>query len=182
MQTRIVFNGREYTGLDQMPEDVRKAFQDTLAHLNADSDHNGVPDVLEGQGNALSVTQASITINGRTIEDVRNLPGPMRWLVSSLLGYTIREATADHAAAVVPPEQATFLKTLDATSRVLKTLLLALSAFAAAALIVVGIWMIGHMDASSRSQGGAFYVGILVVIAVAWLVGTLVSLVRRMME
>jgi heme exporter protein D len=35
------------------------------------------------------------------------------------------------------------------------------------------------MDASSRSQGGAFYIWILVAMALAWLVGSLVNLGLR---
>jgi hypothetical protein len=175
METRIIFNGHEYSGPEQMPEDVRKAYQEMLGQLSADTDRNGVPDVLEGRGNTLGVQQASITINGRNIGD---LPEPVKWL----LGYAARQASAGTAGPARTPEQERLVKTLDATSSVLRTLLLMLSAFAAGALMVVGIWMIVHMDASSRSQGGAFYVGIVVVIAFAWLVGTLVAVARRTNE
>jgi hypothetical protein len=68
---------------------------------------------------------------------------------------------------------------LDATTNVLGTLLQVVSALLAGGLIVVGIWVILHMDASSRSQGGAFYVGIAILVAVAWLVGIVVNQVRR---
>ena len=48
-----------------------------------------------------------------------------------------------------------------------------------AGLATIGIWVIVHMDASSRSQGGALYVGIGVVIALAWMVGSLIGLGLR---
>jgi hypothetical protein len=62
---------------------------------------------------------------------------------------------------------------------VLGTIVYTLSALLGAGLATIGIWVIVHMDASSRSQGGAFYVGIGVVIALAWMVGSLVSLGLR---
>jgi hypothetical protein len=183
METRIVFNGQEYSGLEQMPDDVRKAFQETLAQLSADADHSGVPDMLEGPGNVLGTQQSSLTINGRTIENLSNLPGPLRWLVGSLLGSLIEEATrqaaTDRPVSALPPEKQRLLKTLDATTNVLGTLLQVVSALLAGGLIVGGIWMILHMDASSRSQGGAFYVGIAILVAVAWLVGLVVNVRRK---
>lgn len=173
MQSRIVFNGQEYSSPEQMPADVRKAYQEMLAQLGADTDGNGVPDVFEGRGNILGVQQSSLTINGRNVND---LPEP----VKSLLGYAARQAGADSGVPARTPEQARLLESLDATSSILGTLLFVVSAFAAGAVLVVGIWMIVHMDASSRSQGGVFYVGLVVAIAVAWLVGTLLSGARRM--
>jgi hypothetical protein len=183
MQTRIVFNGQEYSGPEQMPDDVRKAFQEMLAQLSADADHSGVPDGLEGRGNVLGVQQSTLTINGRTIENLRDLPGPLRWLIGSLLGSLLEhgthQAATDRAVPALPPEKQRLLETLDATTNVLGTLLQVLSVFLAGGLIVVGIWMILHMDASSRSQGGEFYVGLAVLAAVAWLVRIVVNQVRR---
>jgi hypothetical protein len=111
MQTRIVFNGQEYSGPEQMPDDVRKAFQEMLAQLSADADHSGVPNVLEGRGNVLGMQQSSLTINGRTIENLRDLPGPLRWLVGSLLEYGTHQATTDRAVPALPPEKQRLLKT-----------------------------------------------------------------------
>jgi hypothetical protein len=183
MQTRIVFNGQEYAGLDQMPEDVRKAFQDALAKLTADADRDGLPDVLEGQGSALGTAGSSITINGRPIEDIGKLSRPLQWLVRSMLDYTVREAAGNLAAVAPPtPEQARLLRSLDATRSVLGSILRALSAGAALVVIVVGVWMIVHMDPASRSQGGGVYLGILVAMGVVWLVGSLIGLIRRTME
>ncbi len=176
MQARIIFNGREYSGPDQMPDDVLKAFQEMLAQLSLDADPSGV---LQGRGNVLGVQQSSLTINGRPIENLRDLPGPLRWLVGSLLEYCTHQAATDRAVPALPPEKQRLLKTLDATTNVLGTLLQVVSALLAGGLIVVGIWVILHMDASSRSQGGAFYVGIAILVAVAWLVGIVVNQVRR---
>jgi hypothetical protein len=176
MQTRIVFNGHEYSGIEAMPDDVRRAFQDKLAQLTKDADHDGVPDVLQGKG--IGIEGAAITINGRTIENIGSLPKPLRWLVNSMLEHAVGEAATLQRSNAPTPEQARMLRSLDATSTALRTLLLTLSAGAAGALVALGIWIMVHMDAGSRSQGGNFYVGILVLLAFAWLVGSIVSLMR----
>ena len=174
MQSRIVFNGKEYAGLEEMPDDVRKAFQAALAQVGTDADGNGVPDVLEGKGNVLGLAQSSITVNGRTVDNVKDLPRPVRWL----LGYMVRQV-AKQAPGAAPTANAPLLRQLDSATSVLGTVLYTLSALMGAGLATIGIWVIVHMDASSRSQGGAFYVGIGVVIALAWMVGSLVSLGLR---
>jgi hypothetical protein len=174
MQTRIVFNGKEYAGPEQMPDDVRKAFLATLAQIGTDADGNGVPDVLEGKGNVLGLPQSSITVNGRTVDNVKDLPLPVRWLLT----YMVRQV-AKRAPGAAPAANAPLPRQLDAATSVLGTVLYTLSALMGAGLATIGIWVIVHMDASSRSQGGAFYVGIGVVIALAWMVGSLVSLGLR---
>ena len=40
MQTHIVFNGKEYAGLEEMPDDARKAFQAALGQVGTDADAN----------------------------------------------------------------------------------------------------------------------------------------------
>jgi hypothetical protein len=176
MQSRIVFNGKEYAGVEQMPDDVRQAFTAMLTQLGADADGNGVPDVLEGKGAVAGLTQTSITVNGRNLDDVKSLPLPMQWL----LGYAVKQV-----ASSLPPVAGAatandpLARRLDTATNVLGTVLYMLQAFMAAGLAAIGIWMIVNMDASSRSQGGAFYIWILVAIALAWLVGSLVSLGLR---
>jgi hypothetical protein len=174
MQSRIVFNGKEYAGIEEMPDDVRKAFLAMLSQIGADADRNGVPDVLEGKGNVLGLPQSSITVNGRTVDNVNDLPRPVRWLMT----YMVRQV-AKRARAAAPPANAPLLRQLDATTSVLGTVLYTLSALMGAGLATVGIWVILHMDASSRSQGGAFYIGIGVAIALVWMVGSLVGLAMR---
>ena len=174
MRTHIVFNGKEYAGLEEMPDDVRKAFQAALAQVGTDADGNGVPDVLEGKGNVLGLAQSSITVNGRTVDNVKDLPLPVRWLLT----YMVRQV-AKQAPGAAPVADVPLLRRLDSATSVLGTVLYTLSALMGAGLATIGIWAIVHMDASSRSQGGALYVGIGVVIALAWMVGSLVSLGMR---
>ena len=162
MQTRIVFNGKEYAGPEEMPDDVRKAFLAMLSQIGTDADGNGVPE------------QSSITVNGRTVDNAKDLPLPVRWLLT----YMVRQV-AKRAPGAAPAANAPLLRQLDAATSVLGTVLYTLSALVGAGLATIGIWVIVHMDASSRSQGGALYVGIGVVVALAWTVGSLVSLAMR---
>ena len=162
MQTRIVFNGKEYAGPEEMPDDVRKAFLAMLSQIGTDADGNGVPE------------QSSITVNGRTVDNAKDLPLPVRWLLT----YMVRQV-AKRAPGAAPAANAPLLRQLDAATSVLGTVLYTLSALVGAGLATIGIWVIVHMDASSRSQGGAFYVGIGVAIALAWMVGSLISLGMR---
>ena len=175
MQTRIVFNGNEYASPEEMPDDVRKAFLAMLTQVGTDADRNGVPDVLEGKANVLGLQQSSITVNGRTVDNVKDLPLPVRWLLT----YMVRQVATKQDPKATPAANAPLLRQLDAATSVLGTVLYTLSALMGAGLATIGIWMIVHMDASSRSQGGAFYVGIGVAIALAWMVGSLVRLGLR---
>jgi phage-related protein len=175
MQKRIVFNGKEYAGIQQMPADVRKAFLAAVAQIGADADGNGVPDVLEGKGNVAGLPPSSITVNGRSVENLRDLPRPVQWV----LGYALRRVTPQLEAEAARPTRDPLVRQLDATAGGLRTVLYLMSTFMAAGLATIGIWVIVHMDASSRSQGGAFYVGIGVAIALAWMVGSMISLVLR---
>jgi len=75
---RIVFNGREYSSADDMPPDVREAFERTM-RFAADSDRDGVPDVFEGRnGNVTSVTRQKIVVNGREYGSVDEMPPDVR--------------------------------------------------------------------------------------------------------
>jgi hypothetical protein len=58
METKIIFNGKTYTNVESMPEEVRQAYQDALAQF-ADADKNGIPDILErgAAGNLIAHAQ-----------------------------------------------------------------------------------------------------------------------------
>lgn len=88
MPTRLIFNGREYTSPEAMPADVRKAYEELLDQLQ-DKDKDGIPDVLQGggAGNVLGTLQTSVTFNGRTLDDVRGLPAPVRRLIENAVGH-----------------------------------------------------------------------------------------------
>ena len=81
METRILFNGQEYAGPEAMPPDVRRAYERALAAF-ADADRNGIPDILErgALGNVVVIRQSSITVNGKDLTSVGEMPAPVRQL------------------------------------------------------------------------------------------------------
>jgi hypothetical protein len=197
MTTRIFFNGQEYASAEAMPEEVRKAYQVALGKL-ADADRNGIPDVLEhpGAGNVIGIQQSAITLNGKTYGSVAEMPAFVRFLYEQAMGQldpnragllgadapersTPLRVTTESSSGVkgepgsVPDEQ--FMRVLDRSERVLSTVLVVILAAAAGAVIVFGSWMITHMDASSRSQGGVFYVGLAMVLLLGVIGGQLIS-------
>ena len=83
----LVFNGKTYSGVEDMPPEVRRAYEEAMAFL-ADKDHDGIPDILEGKGGDVerSVLQAGVTVstttriivNGREYSSVSELPPEVR--------------------------------------------------------------------------------------------------------
>ncbi len=50
--TKIIFNGKEYSSVDEMPPNVRQAYEQAMSAF-ADQNKNGMPDVFESSGNAV---------------------------------------------------------------------------------------------------------------------------------
>ena len=76
METKIIFNGKTYTSVASMPDEVRQAYQQAMAQF-ADADKNGIPDILErgAKGNVIAIQQSSTSFNGRKFKSVvRCLP------------------------------------------------------------------------------------------------------------
>jgi len=80
---KIVINGREYDGLDQMPPDVRQQYLQLVGSLG-DADRNGVPDVLERPGSSNVVVNTSIIYNGREYKDRSELPAEVREILERM--------------------------------------------------------------------------------------------------
>jgi hypothetical protein len=87
METKIIFNGKTYTSVESMPEEVRQAYQQALAQF-ADADKNGIPDILErgGAGNVIAIQQSSISFNGREFKSVGEMPAIVRRLFEMAMG------------------------------------------------------------------------------------------------
>ena len=69
---------------------------------------------------------------------------------------------------------------LDRTEHVLLRVLQVLLAVSAVGVVVIGTLMIVNMNASERSQGGAVYVGIGMLVLLGVIVGKLVSVCARL--
>ena len=81
METKIIFNGKEYANPEAMPEEVRQAYQQAMAQF-ADADKNGIPDILErgAAGNVIAIQQSSFSFNGREFKSVGEMPAVVRRL------------------------------------------------------------------------------------------------------
>src|SRR5688572_30952849 len=87
METRIIFNGKPYTKVEDMPVDVRQAYEQATAQF-VDRDKNGIPDIFEGraQDNVIAIQQSSITFNGREYKSTGEMPPVVRRLFEMVLG------------------------------------------------------------------------------------------------
>ncbi|HEY2919628.1 MAG TPA: hypothetical protein VGK77_11625 [Candidatus Binatia bacterium] len=190
METKIIFNGKEYAGPESMPEEVRQAYQQALAQF-ADADKNGIPDVLErgAAGNVIAIQQSSISFNGREFKSVGEMPAVVRRLFEMAMGQAnanrdgIPDAlqsalgipTPSPSAVTDRPESATaanasianpvherepIMKALDQTANALDTFLRLLLGIVSVATVAGAIFLMLKMDSGSRSQGGRFYVAI----------------------
>ena len=109
METKIIFNGTTYTKVEDMPEEVRQAYQQALAHL-ADADKNGIPDIMErgSAGNVIAIQQSSITFNGREYKSVGEMPAIVRRLFEMAMGQAdanrkLQSAGVTRAKACLEP-------------------------------------------------------------------------------
>src|SRR5688500_17583702 len=91
MATRIVVNGQEYSSVDEMPPDVRRIYDQTLAGF-ADVNRNGVPDFIEQTGipgapgvNVTEIRHSSFTVNDQTFDDLSKLPPDVRRLYEAAM-------------------------------------------------------------------------------------------------
>lgn len=52
VHTKIVVNGQDFSNPEQMPPEARRAYEDTMRRVLSDSNHNGIPDIFEGDGSS----------------------------------------------------------------------------------------------------------------------------------
>src|SRR6476620_2810800 len=78
---KIVFNGREYQGLDQMPPEVRQQYLSLIKNFGGDSNNDGVPDLLESPS---LVAEESIEYNGRIYHSRNELPPDVKALLDQM--------------------------------------------------------------------------------------------------
>lgn len=155
VRTRIIFNGQEYSSPEAMPPDTRQAYEKLVGHLLEDADHDGVPDVLtHGDRGSVVRTEVHTESSFNTVADGVRKP-----------------ATISRPASLEPVEEGGVRHSIE-------RLLIGILGVAAVTVLAVAIFMMAGMDASSRSQGGRFYVavGALVVL------GGIDSVIRRLVE
>jgi hypothetical protein len=208
METRIIFNGKTYTQVEDMPPDVRQAYEQAMAQF-ADRNKNGIPDIFEGrtQDNVVAIQQSSITFNGREYKSTGEMPPMVRRLFEMVLGQADanRNGIPDalEAAAGInvtysstPKEGSTPANTPDASTSkpdaVLDPVIKVLGQSASALDIVLrnflalvsiatiagAIFLMIKIDASSRNQGGRFYIALAALV----ILGIVDSQFRKLVE
>jgi Short C-terminal domain len=65
VRTGIIFNGKEYPSVEEMPEEVRRTYEQAISGVLADSDRNGIPDLFERGGASVFQTE----VMTRKLED-----------------------------------------------------------------------------------------------------------------
>ncbi len=89
MESKIVFNGREYASVNDMPPDVREAYE-RITKTFADSDGDGVPDVIEHlSGDTVSTTTSKIVVNGREYASVDEMPSDVRQIYERMMNMRV---------------------------------------------------------------------------------------------
>ena len=75
----IIFNGKSYNSLEEIPENERKAY-DQMMDIFADKNGNGIPDFMEGDmvQKVLAANSTSINISGQTYHNLDELPPELR--------------------------------------------------------------------------------------------------------
>jgi hypothetical protein len=82
----IIVNGKMYTSVDEMPPEIRQAYEQAMSVL-ADKNQNGVPDILEGvmatdginvQTTPITISSSQFIVDGKTYSSVDELPPEAR--------------------------------------------------------------------------------------------------------
>lgn len=85
MEQIITFNGKIYRSIDEMPPDVRQAYESVM-QIMADKNQNGVPDLFEGLAGAGTQQTGGIIYNGQAYSHLDDLPPEARAKYEAMLG------------------------------------------------------------------------------------------------
>jgi hypothetical protein len=144
---RIKFNGREYNGVEEMPAEVRRQYQQLLGSLGQDADGNGIPDALERPRHAQDfVVEESITYNGRKYQSRDELPPEVREMLARLPAlkpgetHTELDVRTEPVSSEIIVSGGSRLGSSGRTNGVPKWLVLGLLLLL---LLVLGLWLSG---------------------------------------
>jgi hypothetical protein len=76
----ISFNGKTYNSLEEMPADQRAAYEQVMAFMK-DENHNGIPDMFEGDAIQKMIKMAintRVMVNGQEVQSLESLPPETR--------------------------------------------------------------------------------------------------------
>lgn len=85
----IVIDGKTYRSVDEMPEDVRKNYENAMRGL--DHNQNGMPDAFEGSAafqsaTANEINASKIIVNGQVFDGLDQLPPEVRAKYEQAMG------------------------------------------------------------------------------------------------
>lgn len=128
----IIINGKTYNSLDEMPEDVRKQYEEVLSTLKdenknhipdafenmtifADKGRDGMPDVFENiSSNVLVSGSTKIIVDGKEFSSLADLPPDVRASYEQAMGKldANQNGTPDFLEAIInTPLQSTNVET-----------------------------------------------------------------------
>lgn len=75
----IIFNGKTYNNLEDMPANERQAFEQ-MSQMFVDKNGNGIPDFLEGDlaKNIITASSSTFVYNGKTYNNLNEMPEDIR--------------------------------------------------------------------------------------------------------
>ncbi|MBN8655454.1 MAG: hypothetical protein J0M11_06930 [Anaerolineae bacterium] len=75
----IIFNGKTYNNINDMPADERQAY-DQMSSIFLDKDGNGIPDFMEGNiaMNVMNASTSGFVINSKTYASLDDMPEDTR--------------------------------------------------------------------------------------------------------
>ena len=90
MQQKITFNGKTYERLEDMPPEIRQAYESVMQVL-ADQNQNGVPDLFEGTlGKQTNLARSTILYEGQAYERIDQLPPEAREKYERMMGQWVK--------------------------------------------------------------------------------------------
>jgi hypothetical protein len=106
---QIMFNGKTYNSLDEMPANERQAYEQ-MQKIFVDADGNGIPDFLEGDVAKKVITAFSSVVNydGKVYNSLDELPPETRQKVQEAFAKLketgiINPNAATHDSSNPPP-------------------------------------------------------------------------------
>ncbi len=85
MRTRIIYNGVEYASVEDMPSDVRFAYEQAMIRF-ADDNRDGIPDMVQkGSTGEIRVAKRSrCVVNGQEYGSLDEMPADVRQRIERL--------------------------------------------------------------------------------------------------
>ena len=161
MSIRIVFNGREYTSVEAMPEDVRKAYLDAMAMMG-DAVADSLPDLIQGRVDeaVIRIEQSTVTFDGRTLATTRRLPGWLRGLVGAAAAQAAASARRHPDLPETKPPEA---------PAVAQTTMGIMLAFAAGFVLIFSVGLMFAVGGGRQHLAGRMTVAFAALLLLGWL-------------